>query len=179
MIDCAYTTRGLSIPTSNGKIRPCCKFSNRLTAPLETIFDVTTFNNIFSSKPFREIQSEHQANIRSRSCRSCWEAEAIGIPSRRQHGIEQYSDTPDYRITDIEFALDFTCNMMCRSCGSDASSRWAQAKTVASEFQKKGIHTEPIHNYRSYADQFRQVFDNTDISGLRNCLLYTSDAADE
>jgi MoaA/NifB/PqqE/SkfB family radical SAM enzyme len=74
--------------------------------------------------------------------------------------------TPGY-VQDLEIALDYTCNMMCRMCNPGASSKWNIAQSVIKQFAEHSIDLDGNNQYRSYQDQLRSVLDNTDLSHAR------------
>jgi MoaA/NifB/PqqE/SkfB family radical SAM enzyme len=70
-------------------------------------------------------------------------------------------------VQDLEIALDYTCNMMCRMCNPGASSKWNIAQSVIKQFAEHSIDLDGNNQYRSYQDQLRSVLDNTDLSHAR------------
>ena len=168
---CIHSYVGISLVESSGKLAPCCKFKPELEeTQVQTIFDVTTLNTLHNSELYASTQQQLDNNVFPEGCTYCKNAEAVNLQSRRQVSNWLYAGnklvTPGY-IQDLEIALDYTCNMMCRSCNPGASSRWNIAKPVIAEFDKHSIPIDTSNGYKSYQDQFYTVFSNTDLSHAR------------
>lgn len=165
---CIHSQAGVSLVEASGVIKPCCKFQN--TANSKTIFDIASLNSIHRSQEFVDIQTDLDNDVFPTGCNYCKQAESIGLQSRREYTNKMYNESdffvPSY-VQDLEIALDYTCNMMCRSCNPGASSRWNIATSVISQFDEHNIPIDTSNGYKSYQDQFRKVFNNTDLSHAR------------
>lgn len=153
----------------DGKIRPCCKYKTSKDTP--TLFDSVSLNTLHETAYYKRLQSQLDSGVFPRGCISCDRDEKAGIQSTRQHTAEHIFQNSSFfvknTIQDLEIGLDFTCNMMCRMCGASASSKWAQAKSVLYEFDENEIHLDHVNNskqYSLYKNQFKRVFENTDLN---------------
>lgn len=169
---CIYTHTGISITESYGYLRPCCRFKPISPSDMPNIFDVDTLDNIHQTSYFVDIRNSMETTDRLiQQCERCNIHEQHGIRSKRQEGNGYFSTVdivPGY-VQDLEIALDYTCNMMCRMCGPTASSKWNAAKSVFRDLKNKNIKIDSVEssNYKQYADQFRKVFSNTSLKYVR------------
>jgi hypothetical protein len=165
---CIHSNAGIGLLSATGSIFPCCKFNS--TGSVKSIYDVTTLNGIHSTPQYQHIQEQLNAGTFPIGCEYCKTSEEAGMQSRRQHTNQMYKDldlhVPGY-VQDMEIALDYTCNMMCRICNPGASSKWNIAQSVITQFAENGIELDKNNRYRSYQDQLRSVLDNTDLSYAR------------
>ena len=169
-LSCIHTRAGCSITDASGSIRPCCKYGELPGLP--TIFTESNLNDYLGSKAYKRLRSQLDSGSFPSGCSSCSRMESAGLQSRRQYTAEFYSGTRvDRGLVDLEIGLDYTCNMMCRSCGAGASSRWGAAGSVLDQFDAEGIPRQPSVAYRSYADRFREVAAATDFSAVRHCKI--------
>lgn len=166
---CIHTYVGVSLTETNGKLNPCCIFEK---GKLPSIFDVDTLNNLHSLPAYKSIQKKLEKNIDIPECMRCQYHESLGIKSKRQHSNEMLSfENAKYGyVQDLEIALDYTCNMMCRMCSPLASSKWGAAKEVIEQLdlQELEYYLEfDTKIYKNYQDQFYKVFNNTDFRYVR------------
>lgn len=169
---CVHSHVGVSLVESKGHIRPCCKFYWVGETP--TIFDVDSLDRVHELPFYKNIQQQLQSGEWPEHCRDCASRESAGLQSRRQFTNKMYASNnwiePGY-IQDLEIAMDYTCNMMCRSCSAGASSKWGSASTVLEQFAELDIETDSVKNYKDYSDRFKQVLANTDLSRARHVKL--------
>lgn len=169
---CVHSQTGISVVSSKGSLRPCCKFADSKILP--TIFDVETLDGIHYQQPYRSIKKDLNHGQFPKGCRSCSVSENAGLQSRREFTNKMYGKydlfKPTY-IQDLEISLDYTCNMMCRICNPGASSKWGSAASVIDQFNTEGIKLDQVTDYRSYQEQFKKVFENTDLSHARHVKL--------
>ena len=169
---CVHSRTGISIVDSSGALRPCCKFTN--INGLSTIFDVDTLNGIHQEKNYKQITENLNRDIFPTGCKKCEHSERANLESRRQFTNAMYEKRNlfnDGFIQDLEIALDYTCNMMCRMCNPGASSKWGSASKVIDKFDENNIKIDSHTNYKSYQEQFKYVFENTDLSHARHVKL--------
>lgn len=160
---CIHTYVGVALTSTNGDIFPCCRFRSDT---LPTIFDVDTLNNLHTLPQYTATQHSLESGIYPAGCSICQQHENSGITSKRQYS----NDTLEIKnlklgyIQDLEIALDYTCNMMCRMCSPSASSKWGAAQSVLDKFVDHKIeHYSNFDTkiYKNYQDQFQKVFTNT------------------
>lgn len=165
---CIHSNAGISLVSATGKLMPCCKYN--ADDDIRSIYDVTTLNGLHATPQYTQMQAQLNSGEFPRGCEYCKSTEDSGRQSRRQHTNQMYKDldmyTPGY-VQDLEIALDYTCNMMCRMCNPGASSKWNIAQSVIKQFAEHSIDLDGNNQYRSYQDQLRSILDNTDLSHAR------------
>ena len=170
---CTHSFVGISLTEKTGRINPCCRYSNSNDAL--TIFDYESLDAIHSTTFFKNLQNDLENGVEHSACSKCWMQEDAGIQSRRQ-STNLFFNKPDFlkkqEIQDLEISLDYTCNMMCRICSPDASSKWGAAKNVIKTFVSEGIDIpSSTSGYKAYQDQFFKVFSNTSLAHARHIKL--------
>jgi len=165
---CIHSNAGISLVSATGKLMPCCKYN--ADDNISSIYNVTTLNGLHDTPQYKQMQAQLNAGIFPTGCNYCKTTETAGRQSRRQHTNQMYDDLNMYvpgHVQDMEIALDYTCNMMCRMCNPGASSKWNIAQSVIKQFAEQKIELDGNNKYRSYQDQLRSVLDNTDLSHAR------------
>lgn len=125
-----------------GHVLPCCRYDSAKG-------NAETVNIIEPNKKsviFKNLQEELSSGIKSKSCRKCWEDEEIGVQSYRQGANSTYRDIikseeyKDKKLRFLEITPSNLCNLACRSCNSNFSSKWVPIDNfIASDRQKKSI----------------------------------------
>jgi hypothetical protein len=167
---CIHTYVGVALTRTNGDIFPCCRFRSDT---LPTIFDVDTLNNLHKLPQYTAIQHSLESGIYPPGCSICQQHEHLGIKNKRQYSNDtlKLKNAKLGYVQDLEIALDYTCNMMCRMCSPSASSKWGAAQLVLDQFVANGIEYYSDFDtkiYKNYQDQFQKVFKNTDFKHMVN-----------
>ncbi len=166
---CIHTYVGVSLTETSGKINPCCIFQQ---GQLPTIFDVETLNNLHSLPAYTSIQKKLENDVEIPECIRCQSHEKLGIKSKREHSNKMFSDETLKHgyVQDLEIALDYTCNMMCRMCSPFASSKWGAAQEVLSKYEEYDIEHYNFNKkvYKQYQDRFYKVFSNTNFKHVEH-----------
>lgn len=122
-----------------GKLSACWRYPDRIGD-----YTKDTLREAFNSEKMQELRRALLNGEKHIGCRSCWDLESAGIASTRTSCIKSYSDTVNYntamqslnfedytvpveKITSIEIRFDNICNLMCRHCSPDYSSKWENA----------------------------------------------------
>lgn len=120
-----------------GKLSACWRFPDKIGD-----YSTDTLTETWNGEKLRDVRRALLNGERHHGCRSCWDLEDSGIPSTRLNSLGDYPDiTPesvaevvdeDYNmpienLTCIEIRFDNICNLMCRHCSSDYSSKWDAA----------------------------------------------------
>lgn len=119
---CPEIYRGLFIDRhNNGRvlIAPCCQAQGNTQ-------DVDTFD--FNSNEYlTRLRGEFLQGQKPDACQRCWDAEDLGIKSRRQSAIEFFNIDPNDTVVlqGLDFNATWACNSACIMCGPQASSLWA------------------------------------------------------
>jgi organic radical activating enzyme len=119
-----------------GHVRTCCIARDRVPdeAGREFTLGQTSVQDIFHSKYYKEIRQAIRDGERPKNCEPCWQDERNGKKSKRQlyneiavqrYGDIDYSKEPDLP-EDFQLILSNTCNLKCRSCNPNYSSKWVK-----------------------------------------------------
>lgn len=120
-----------------GKLSACWRYP-------DWIGDYTqeTLVEAWNNKNMRELRRGLLSDERPEGCRSCWDLEKSGVTSTRQAQNTEFSNItesvvrramsddfsmPIENLSCIEVRFDNVCNLMCRHCSSDYSSKWETA----------------------------------------------------
>ena len=117
-----------------GKISACWRFPDKIG---DYSFD--TLKETWNGEKLKDVRRALLNGERHSGCRSCWDMEDSGIEStRQQHQTDNlYIDEQQVRdviddeynmpldnLSLIEIRFDNICNLACRHCSSDYSSKW-------------------------------------------------------
>lgn len=135
---------GLDIQT-NGNLRPCCKFDN---AKIDEPFNIRDgISNYKNSQWLKELQNQFIAGGKPDGCKRCWKEEAAGVLSKRQLDYARHQESFDTmylknsKFINIGLVFGNLCNLACRICSHESSSKWA------SEKKKMDGKNYPIHTW--------------------------------
>lgn len=167
---CMHTKNHLAIVSSNNQISPCCQYQDQEHRNTWTYLDtVYTLDGILNTPKWKKLRADLEAGEQPEACKVCWVNEHNKPFSKRLWSNEQFKDE-DVKvgtIQDLEIGLDYTCNMMCRICKPEQSSKWNAAKPVVNELQRL-VPYKYRYGDTKYKDKMRRVLDNTDLSNLVN-----------
>lgn len=108
---------GLNI-NAQGRISPCCKYN---------VSFEKTVDDYYSSQELKELKKQFINGERPSGCERCWRDEDSGIISKRIFDFEKtlggkIPENDNLKI--LSFVFGNTCNLTCRTCNSNASSKW-------------------------------------------------------
>lgn len=142
----------------DGHLKPCCKFSPTEIPKFNIKDGIDGYKN---SEWLKKLQNEFIKGEKPKGCDRCWTEEAAGITSKRQMDYKEYKkefdnvnlDNPD--LINIELAFGNLCNLACRICSPEASSRWA------SEKKKEDGKNYPIWDWFKNSNVMNDFYDKT------------------
>lgn len=165
---CKLQYNGITVDGADSRVKPCCHFDPDETIPLKDISEVESFDEQVKSKLWKKIRNK-TAESQIPQCSVCWDKEAGGQFSRREEYKKLLSGRPKH-VENLQLALDYTCNMMCRICAPKHSSKWNSATNVLDDLFK--ITRQPVYKpnpvKQNYAEHIRRVLENTNLRNLRN-----------
>lgn len=112
--------------TSAGNLQPCCRFEIKHE---DKIFIKDLDKNFMNKTRFQQIRKSMINGDYIPECHKCYKEEKIGVQSMRQRSNElYYSKNEIYdlnfkKLKTLEFALDNYCNLQCRMCDSQFSTK--------------------------------------------------------
>lgn len=124
---CAWADAGLALHNS-GRCLLCCHSQTYLQdeSGQEIYLDSHSVEQAWNSPTRMQIQQDLEAGIQHPNCSACWNEEAAGRPSRRQVANKQFEkmtvrqDRPQL----VDLKPGNTCNLACRTCWPEVSSKW-------------------------------------------------------
>jgi molybdenum cofactor biosynthesis enzyme MoaA len=107
-------------------VRPCCRYDSNNDIEDLKIASYKNLNHTFSGKTFNQLRSMFEGNLRPTGCSTCFREEDAGVLSLRQKSILEKSlpSTNDISLYGIEIGVGRLCNLKCRTCNSQYSSKW-------------------------------------------------------
>ena len=138
----------------SGEVFPCC-FSARPSEPIGDINE-NTLEEIFNGEKMKAIRKQMSDGQQPAICSRCFQQEEQGIHSQRirtsrlhdgykhliDKAIKNNYEVEDFKLYYWDFRNTNLCNMSCRSCSIELSSKWYEdhKKLYGSWlFNKKGV----------------------------------------
>lgn len=171
---CTYQTNHLAITQPEGKITPCCHFDTSIDSHWNEVNlnTVKNLNTLLKSYRWFDLREQFKEGIQYQGCENCWNAEKIGYSSKREYYNEIFlKNHKTETIEDLEIALDFNCNFMCRTCSPGISSKWNKASSIIEklkEFEKDHYNPLSIDNY---SIKIKKIIKNTNLSNLKRIAI--------
>jgi len=161
LINCNALKGSVTI-SQKGLTVPCCQFTLPYDTDWYSIYKTNSLNEAFDN------WYNTPAN-----CVTCIHEEANDLYSLR-HSWNERINSDANKIEYLEVSLDFTCNMMCRSCGPSQSSKW-NGSDILIEMSDLYYDTwgayQKTPGSRDYTKALKHNIKNTDLSGLKEVIL--------
>lgn len=151
-----------------GDVAPCCKYNlNKVDKDIELLklFD-RNMEELFYQPAMQQIRDQFDNGIEPEACKACWDEEAAGITSIRQHrfNLAKWHRNKDKyvgvmenpKIVTLDLKFSSLCNLKCRICGPYCSSNWLKESLDTNEF-----HEHTIKIFSSYSER---KFNNNEIN---------------
>jgi len=120
---CSYAFKGIMIE-KDGRTRPCCRFQDHRSDRLKLTED-TSITDITDSQYFEDIRKKMLAGEKVAGCVRCYREEESGADSMRMDGPNGIdTDVEDVELQYIEIETGRHCNLKCRICSADVSTKW-------------------------------------------------------
>lgn len=145
----------------SGSVSPCCKYNlNKVDTEIdiETLHD-KNIKELFYQPAMEKIRNDFLNGVEPEACKACWDEEAAGITSLRQHRdnvarwhLAKRDNYPiryqDPKIITMDLKFSSLCNLKCRICGPYCSSNWLKESQDTGEF-----HEHTIKIFGKYAER--------------------------
>lgn len=127
---CPYPFQQLMLsPTA--EVRPCCRFIAPAQGDVQHWNQKGLLTDFYKNDYFESIRQLMSSNLPVPGCGSCYAEERSGIHSMRQKAIFEFRDPSLLEITGIEIGVGRVCNLKCRTCDANYSTKW-EAENKAS-----------------------------------------------
>lgn len=123
---------------TNGDVFPCCYAVSNENTKLGNL-QTQTVQDVLNSDRFRFLRHQMINDQRPESCEKCYDMENLGFKSMRQNFNQKYTDHQDmikrtgldgyieldnWKLKYWDIRISNLCNMKCRTCGPEFSSKW-------------------------------------------------------
>ena len=140
-----------------GHVRTCCIARDRVTDTNGDEFTLgeTSIRDVFHSDYYKNIRQAIRDGEMPTNCEPCWRDERNGVKSKRQI----YNEYAEYRYPHIDYSIEpempedlqiilsTTCNLKCRTCNPNYSSKWvkeAEARRMPYVKEKVKINFDDV-----------------------------------
>src|SRR6056300_1158448 len=134
----------------NGTVKSCCMYKDTLkkTNGQEYLIQKDTMADIWKSDELQDIRTRFLSGTQPRGCHRCWMEELSGKESKRVRDNKKYKQhinddvivNQDNQPKYLDLKLGNICNLKCRICSPQYSSRWISEKKKYDLID--GIHQE-------------------------------------
>lgn len=130
------------------KVLPCCRWEEPQGPNTNAPHISNGIQSAIDSDYFNSIREKMLASEEIPQCKQCTDEEkACGTSLRKSFNnrYSQYINTTP-KIRDLELVFSTHCNLACRMCGSEASSKWALIDNPGLNVDTSVVATE-LKNY--------------------------------
>jgi hypothetical protein len=133
-----------------GTVRPCCLALTEITDDHGVKFSLgeSSLDEIRNSRHMRDMRRAFLNQQEVPDCARCWQEEAAGRTSKRQHTLDRLKHIIDDSewteaakpLLFMDLKLGNICNLKCRICGSWSSSTYAAEEIQYQADKKNNFH---------------------------------------
>lgn len=151
---------------ANGSVYPCC-VSNSSSEHTYGNLNNSSLKELYNSEKTKQLRRNMLNNIPTDTCQKCYDQEAIGLRSMRQNLNHDYAeqhkdlvyltdetgylDPNRMRLSYWDIRFSNICNLKCRTCSLDFSSRWYDDEK---KLQGEHMNRPRILNIREGSNSF-------------------------
>lgn len=154
---CYHPWTGLDI-SSDGEIRPCCKFKPELENWESLFYIQSGIDHYNNSQEINNLKKQFHEGKRPDGCMRCWKDEDAGYPSKRQMDYNNFSnelDNHDLESHDnflfLSIPIGNFCNLKCRICSPGSSTTWIK------EWNDVFGEKRPIQNWHKDPEVWQDI----------------------
>ena len=144
-LSCKFLDGGYTVGT-RGTIKPCCVMRG---VPNQPFWENKHHQEV---DWWKEVKSDLESGIRHPYCYACWNLEAVGERSTRNHGNDWFVKDwigPITPWTWVDLKLGNLCNLQCRMCHAGNSTQ------IAKEIDNNLDEDWPAHTMKKYRGNLR------------------------
>jgi MoaA/NifB/PqqE/SkfB family radical SAM enzyme len=151
--------------TSDGKYRPCSKHQDYITHDGKVLHaSEATLSDAWNSDYMQRIRQDFLNNRKFPGCSECWRLQSMGLQSMRydsfQYNISEEQVQNPVQPVRIELNSSNVCNMRCRICYPNASSKWIkESKDLygVREVIHKNLEGKNWEQVKEWADHLEEI----------------------
>lgn len=154
----------LAIDHPDGRITPCCWFD------ISKNKNWYEYNNIYSPKQNSFLWFDLRDRFEEDWIEECHLCEKL--EKENNSSLRTNYDLDDVPIRSLHLALDFNCNMMCRTCQPGLSSRWNKDKKLLNDLKTidKNHYNNELNNSK-FSDFLFDKLSTYELKNLRKIML--------
>jgi len=153
-----------------GKVSACWRYPDKIGD-----YTQQTIREIWNSSELKDLRRQLLNDERPVGCRSCWDMEDSGVRSTRlqtaidyekimnlekaKDAISEDYSMPEEYLKSIEIRFDNICNLMCRHCSPDYSSKWEVAVKRDTKLHDKMIQFGTFRKSNSHINLNQKIID--------------------
>lgn len=153
--------------TSDGRYRPCSKHQDYISdnGRVLSVAQGDTFQDAWTSDYMDDIREHFLTDKKFAGCRECWRMQDMGLRSMRYDSI-QYDGSTETQInapirpTRIEINASNVCNLKCRICYPNASTKWIkEANDLYGQTEKtyRNLTLDNLEMVREWSSSLEEV----------------------
>lgn len=174
---------------AQGLVAPCCQFNENY--PIGNVKNDNLFDIINGDK-LKEVRKQMLTQQRPDICSNCWVQEDNDALSLRQTSNQIFSkyiplkestntdgSIDSFKLKYIDFRASNICNMKCRMCGGNYSSKIAQEDlvlypniTINKNFIENKLDKQSIKNVLMFIENHVDELDNIYFAGGEPLIMY-------
>jgi organic radical activating enzyme len=118
--------------TPNLDVRPCCRYDSSKDSKKLNIESLSEISAVIHGSSFSMVRNLMSENREPDGCQTCYREERSQILSLRQKTILEKSlpHTSSVDLTSMEIGVGRLCNLKCRTCNSQYSTKWDQDEAL-------------------------------------------------
>ena len=122
---------------TDGRLAPCCVSKNTLKRNDANDFHLAQdrLQDAYDSAEMQTLRNHLLSGVRDANCSACWNEEDSGRTSKRTDENRRFAAHAERVLSDgkplpfpifLDLKLGNKCNLKCRICGPDNSSKWME-----------------------------------------------------
>lgn len=149
----------------SGSVAPCCKYNlNKVDNDIDTETLYTkNLEELFFQPSMEKIRQQFLNDEEPEACKACWDEEASGIISIRQHRFNlsrlnsnksRYAGVIENpKIVSLDLKFSSLCNLKCRICGPYCSSTWLKESLDTGQYHEHTIGIFSSYSQRKFVNK--------------------------
>ncbi len=128
--------------SSQESFQPCCIFDSK---GVKTKY--SSIKDYWNSDFLLSVRKNMLIGEQVAGCHKCYSEEKHTNESLRTHTMKHYGFQKNLKIKSLEVLLSNKCNLKCRMCSSDRSSKWINDEKLFSPNKKSTVYETSLDTY--------------------------------